>query len=512
MTKRFLLATLAVGFLAGHAPVRADDVTTKNGRVYKELTLVRETKTTYFFEDEKGRKIRIKKESVEKWEKKPTRRGELYSRMKGLGKKEVTKRLEVAEWALANGFPKEAKKLYKDVLKVDKNNAVARAGVGDQLVDGKWVTAAQLEREREKRMKVRYDKLGYKKFKGEYLSPVAYHRQKNKMVEVDGHWVTAKLAKDIASKSMKWFEGEWYTPDEMKRIDGGERRVDGQWASISTLNERFKQDLVTNWVVKGRFVEIHSNANYDRVQEALQIAEEAYDNLLTIFGGEHPDLYGRRGRLAILLGRGPKSYGALGTADGVSNREAAKSSANGAFYGRSLLGGRGAGATYAYGDKSYVDMWVRHATALAFIDRLGSWESFDPALTEGIAGLVTGMKDGKFEPMEELAIRYLTGRDTRHPVDPGSGLLEAAVADGYSSLPSGRRGVSYERRPLQAGLFMSFLREKNPQVFEAGIAEFMIQAMTGERLTRQIMGTDATRPIDEAFAAWHKAWRLARKL
>jgi hypothetical protein len=49
-----LLVLLALVSLA-----RADDVTLKSGKVYKDLSLINETKTSYVFVDADGRKVSL---------------------------------------------------------------------------------------------------------------------------------------------------------------------------------------------------------------------------------------------------------------------------------------------------------------------------------------------------------------------------------------------------------------------------------------------------------------------
>ena len=72
----FLIAALC---LPTTAP---DELKMKDGKEYKNLKLVKETPTQYFFEDLDGKKITVAKDQVEKYEKKPTIRDEVQERVK----------------------------------------------------------------------------------------------------------------------------------------------------------------------------------------------------------------------------------------------------------------------------------------------------------------------------------------------------------------------------------------------------------------------------------------------
>jgi hypothetical protein len=226
-----LLVLLALVSLA-----RADDVTLKSGKVYKDLTLINETKTSYVFVDADGRKVSLSKSSVENIEKKPTIRGTLLEREKALDRKDPKALTELGVWAKENGLDAESEKLFADAIRRDPHYLPARDALGDQLIDGKWVSGKEIKKRAEEALAKTYSKRGYKKVGDTWLDPVSLVRQKQKLVEHDGHWVSADDKKKAESDGWVWIEGAFVSPDHRKRMDAGERLVGKDWKSISELD------------------------------------------------------------------------------------------------------------------------------------------------------------------------------------------------------------------------------------------------------------------------------------
>ena len=120
----------------------ADDVTMTNGKVYKDLTLVKETKTAYIYLTHAGRRMTLSKKSVQKVEPKPTVRGELQERLKKVGRRDADALADLGVWADGKGMGKDAKSILRKALSVDRDHVKAHEALGDRMLKGKWVREA----------------------------------------------------------------------------------------------------------------------------------------------------------------------------------------------------------------------------------------------------------------------------------------------------------------------------------------------------------------------------------
>jgi hypothetical protein len=77
-----------------------------------------------------------------------------------LGPKDLAGWKKLGRWAADQGLSAQAKHAYKQVLKVDPNDADANAAMGLVQLDGKWVTEEESYRAR-----------GYVQYDGEWMTP-----------------------------------------------------------------------------------------------------------------------------------------------------------------------------------------------------------------------------------------------------------------------------------------------------------------------------------------------------
>ena len=84
-------------------------------------------------------------------------------------KKDPDALYEVGKWAAEKALAAEAKRLYQAVLKMKSDHAGANEGLGNELLDGKWLPAKEVEAVRKKAQAAEFAAKG--------------------LVEVDGIWV-----------------------------------------------------------------------------------------------------------------------------------------------------------------------------------------------------------------------------------------------------------------------------------------------------------------------------------
>jgi hypothetical protein len=483
------LLTVVLGFLlALSAPVHADDLKLKNGKEYKNLTLISESKTSYVFLTEDGARLTIAKSSVETLEKKPTIRGELLEREKALKSRDVDGMYELGVWAKENGLVREGETLLKKVLRVDRNHVKANEALGNEMVNGKWIDAADAAKARAKELEKVYKARGWKEHKGEWMSPAAHHRAKTEMVQVQGHWVTENQRKKIEAENLTWVEGEWYTPEEKARIDAGERRRGGKWKEVLELDTTHRE-LSNPWIVKGEFVEIRSNARHKDVARVLVAAENAYRTLSDIFGEDHRDLYDdKKGPLIIILGRTNEDYRFLGTTAPRGDRESYRSSGYGQFFAASYEPGRGAACTYYIDQPAHMGPWTAAAVTHGFVARMTDYNKTNERTLDALSGYVAGCDEGRYRPtrsMKDFAID-----NKQKPFGSASDLL-------------GRVGYKTDHTLPQAGFFLHFLRTKNDEAFIQFWRQFFLSAGSDlSDLQKACVGEMDSETLNAEFAAF----------
>ena len=434
--------------------VFADDVTMKTGKVYKDLTLVKETKSAYIYLTHEGRRLTLGKKSVEKVEKKPTVRAELQGRLKKVARRDADALAELGAWANSKGMGKDARSILRKALTIDRNHVKAHEALGDHLLKGKWVKEAVWKKARAKELAKQYAAWGWKEHDGEWMPGTVAHRLDNGYVQVQGHWVDPKFAKKIDAKNLVFAEGSWLEPQDKAKFDEGLRKYGKRWIGIEDLND-VHTDFQDPWVIETVHFEIHANAKHRDVLWVSELAEMFYKPLQEIFGEEHRDLYKKgKGKIAINLGRGVKSYNFLGGSYGATNRTAYKSSGYGAFYAPSWGDGRGAGCTYVHGDTNWVEVWIANVVTHAFIARMVTdYEQTHEKTLEALAGYIAGIsKDGVYHPTRWFHWRYLDS-DTERPM-------------GRASTTFDRIGYRTEHTLQQAGFILHFLRSKNEKAFK----------------------------------------------
>jgi len=438
------------------SPGRADDVTMKDGKVHKDLTLVKENAKTLEFMTLDGKRITLSKDAIAKHEKKETARDVYGVRKKELPPKDAAALFELAKFAKESGMTREARQDFEAVLRLDPNHAGAREGLGQKLLDGKWLSEADAKKVEAERAEGEAKAQGLKKVKDGWVTPVELARMEKGLIKVGPEWVTKEQKKKIDDDKLEYFQGEWVTAADKQKMEGGQRLHEGKWLPVDELNT-IHRDLAKPWILRTPTIELLTNARLESGQRYLAILEDAYKGLVELFGAEHPDLYDVRGRLVIVAGRDLDAYQKLGGTFGSPDRVAFHSSKFGAFFapgfatreGKNKEVRRGAGMTFHHSDE-FDGVFLAAALSYAYLDRRVPYLETDEKVVEALAGYIAGMKDGKWFPAREYYYRTIDGRDVIH--EKGSKILDR---------------VSYEKEPTlgQAGLFLHYLRTRNPTAF-----------------------------------------------
>ncbi len=206
----FLVLLVSVG--------RADDVTMKDGKVHKDLTLVKENAKTLEFMTLDGKRITLSKDAIAEHEKKETARDVYGVRKKEVPAKDAAALFELAKFAKESGMTREARQDFEAVLRLDPNHAGAREGLGQKLLDGKWLSEADAKKVEAERAESEAKAQGLKKTKDGWVTPVELARMEKGLIKVGPEWVTKEQKKKIDDDKLEYFQGEWVTAADKQKF------------------------------------------------------------------------------------------------------------------------------------------------------------------------------------------------------------------------------------------------------------------------------------------------------
>ena len=452
---------LAIGWILTGSSLRADDVKLKSGKVYKELTLISESATSYVFLDESGKKLTLSKSAIESIEKKPTIRGTFIEKEKALDRKEPKALTELGLWAKENGLLPEAEKLFSEAIKRDTNYLPARQALGDQLENGKWISGKDIRKRAEEALLKAYSKRGYKLVGKQWLSPVDQARQKKGLVEHDGHWVTPDIKKKAESEGWVWMEGAFVSPEHKKRMDAGERLIGKNWRPVLELNDEHIT-MEAPWILAGEAVGIHTNCKHAEAVQYLEAAEDAYALMKAFFGGlDAPGLYDTKGRIIVYVGRKIEDYQTFGKSRTGSDRESLKSSSGGVFYSSRDQGGV---FTYRESDASWPRFWIAQGIAHAYVARFRDYKETPEAPMEALGGYSSAARKGKFAPTWWHYSYWLNSASK--PLPPAAGALKAPAAS--------------ETAFVHGGFYLHYLQSVDEEAFRNWWIGFLFGEHAGD--------------------------------
>jgi hypothetical protein len=504
-TRAFAVLCLAVA-AAFAAP---DEVKLKSGKEYKNLKKEGETATEYKFRDHEGKALVVPKANVESYVEKPTLRDELATKRALLAKPKAEDLVRIAKWADEQEglLAKEAKELYREALGLDGENADARAALGYEMKDGKWWSAEEAAAERAKAYEERAKLAGAKAVKGKFFLPADLQKQELGLVEHEGHWVTAERKKQIVEGKLEFAEGEWLTAEEKERFDQGLRRAGKtDWKPAADLDASHSK-WPSAWSVKGRWVEIRTNAKHERARFALQFADGTIAQIVK-WAGVEPAVYGKEGLLLVIYGAKLDDYKQAGAGAG-NDWSSVRSSSDGCFYApkNPFDKLRGAGVTYdctvktaASSDEyEYARYWVRRAAYEAFVGRFTDPTKVDQQLLDAYGAYFAGFnfKRDKYAPHWFPYGMYMHNIPNKNATET----LKAIRRDPKAQDPT----------IWQAGLFIHYLTTKNETAVKNHFLKFLGGKATGEQLLKEVFGDQKPDQINQEYEAFMKDYRARFK-
>jgi hypothetical protein len=151
------VSAVAVALLAG-SPAVADQLILKNGNRISGILVERQA-TRVVIDVGPGR-LAIPMASVDKIVTGASPLSKFAERAARLSPQDREGWLDLALWARDAGLETQAQECFARVLALDPQNALAQAGVGNVLLNGRWLTPDEAQRAR-----------GYVRFEGAWMTP-----------------------------------------------------------------------------------------------------------------------------------------------------------------------------------------------------------------------------------------------------------------------------------------------------------------------------------------------------
>jgi hypothetical protein len=213
-----------------------------------------------------------------------------YAEVGGADCKDANALFQVALWAEQNNLKTDSKRLLRQVIKIDTDHAEARALLGYEKFEGKWLTKREIEREKAKKEEADKAALGLKKWKGEWVPAADYEKLEKGLVkvEVEGQtkWVTP-VEKERIDKGMTLFDGMWVTPEALEHLKKGEFPVGDKWLSESEA-DKVHSDFSSPWEMEGELCTLVTTCKYKFAKTALLHADESVRQAYKILSLEMP--------------------------------------------------------------------------------------------------------------------------------------------------------------------------------------------------------------------------------
>lgn len=292
--------------------------------------------------------------------------------------KDPDQMFEVGKWAEAQGLAAEAKRLFQAVLKLDPTHKAANEALGNELVDGKWMTSKDAAAARKKLLEAEYRAKG--------------------MVEVGGVWVEKDQVAD-AKKGIYFHEREIVSKEEKMALMSGMVRhpetgeliepkhlekaqaklfpigTEGRWASEAEA-DRYHADPGRPWIVRSGHCTLVSTLPLAKLQEVKQFADRGVERLQPILGysNTRPSL-----RPTILIAATTEEYNTYGTRFGD------ETSAYGAFLADQRVQMRlpyqgDVRPAVCHWEKSWGPYYLRHAAGMGYLAGLCAVAGVDSPL------------------------------------------------------------------------------------------------------------------------------------
>ncbi|MEZ6036846.1 MAG: hypothetical protein R3F29_05165 [Planctomycetota bacterium] len=292
---------------------------------------------------------------------------------------------EVGKWAKQHSLAADAKRLFEKVLKLQPDHAGAHEALGFELVDGKWIPAAEAEAARRKKWAEEYAAKGFVEVDGIWVEPDNVEDAMKGIFHHDDEVVSrAEKAALLEGKLRHPQLGTLYDPKFKDKVDAGYYQVgEDKWVDLKEADS-FHSELTRPWAIRSAYATLLSTMPLEKLLELKLQANIGQEAVAPLFGGRvaPPDR-----RPVIIVARTQSEYVTYGTDLGDGTDVA------GAFVIREearvqVPYQKEVRAAICDNDKDWGTRYLRHAAAIAYAQSIADADGVELPLwfLHGIGG------------------------------------------------------------------------------------------------------------------------------
>jgi hypothetical protein len=219
-----------------------------------------------------------------------------YEKRRKLADKDADKLWDLHDWCVQKKLDKDAKSCLRRIVQLKPDDEKAHKLLGEVPYDGKWFpsekkveeykkdSAAKAAKEAEKAAK---DK-GLVKYKDQWVTPEDLPYLKKGLSKNDkGEWFDPEEQKKIAEGWVKQ-DLEWVSPQEKENIGKGLWKCGDKWNTLEAANE-YHSELFHWWRIphQGKFV-LYTTCERKVAEQVERNLNYAYDDLVKCYGFAPP--------------------------------------------------------------------------------------------------------------------------------------------------------------------------------------------------------------------------------
>ena len=214
---------------------------------------------------------------------------QLKRELKGLerqAKKDPEALFNAGKWAKEQMLNKDAVRIFKKVIKLDKDHIGAHTALGDEKIDGKWVSAKQAKKLRADALLAKYKAKGYKLIDEIWVPPDQVKDARKGVFYHDGKQV-ARFEK-VAFQNGKVRHPETGVFIDAKFLDkandGYYPLRDGKWGDQKEA-DKYHSERSRPWFVRSTYATVVSTLPIAKINEYRANIDQAREKVAPLFAG-----------------------------------------------------------------------------------------------------------------------------------------------------------------------------------------------------------------------------------
>ena len=283
--------------------------------------------------------------------------------------------LAAAQWADDQGLVAEARRILQNIIKVAPDHEGANKALGNELVDGKWMNAADAAATRKKAKEAEYRAKGLVEVAGIWVEPKHAADAERGVFRFDGQQVSrAEYESLLAGKVRHKVTGEFIDPADASKADQRLFPVgsEGRWVDEKEA-DKFHADPARPWILRTRLGVLISTLPLEKLEELQEFVNRGMELVRPLVGMQEPR---PSERPTVIVAATDDEFRDLGT------RMGDETSAFGAFLSTSGSRvrvpwiGESRPAVCAW-HKDWGPYFIKHAAAMAYVAALGQENGAD---------------------------------------------------------------------------------------------------------------------------------------